>query len=338
MFHTLTSKKFTLFLLGALALVLIPATVSKYPLFISAGRLLLAVLAINLSLCTVKHWRRLSGSVILIHTGILIILIGSLVSQAGFIATINIYEGDTSDTAFRWDRQEEIPLGFTLMVKKINSDYYPVPVRVGVLVDGKPSKLYELKTGESFEHEGFHIEILDFDLLTPRTPRGGIELNHLPTPAGIQSDTPLSGTKLSPVLHFAITGADGVRIARTATQEIPSSQAGITLQLVAFQTPVVKRRWVDLTLIPATAPSVSGLVEVNHPLQWQGLRFYHTATNVDMNNQAYAGIQIVKDQGVPLVYLGFITVCLGNGMLLFRKVNGSRHARHGSDLKGNVGG
>ena len=324
MLSTLTSKKFTLFLLGTLALVLIPATVSKLPLFITAGRLLLVVLAINLSLCTVKHWRRLSGSVILIHTGVLIILIGSLISRAGFVATINIYEGDTSATAFRWDQQEDIPLGFTLTVKKINRDYYPVPVRVGVLIDGKPSKLYELKTGESFEHGGFLIEALTFD------PRG-------PRQAKAEPNAPQGGIEQNPTLHLAITGADGVRSVQTATKEIPTNQSGMTLQLVAFQTPVVKRSWVDLALTSATVPPVSGQVEVNRPLKWQGLRFYHTATSTDTYGQAYAGIQIVNDQGIPLVYFGFILICLGNGILLLRKIYGSRQDRRRSGLSGNVG-
>jgi len=302
----LTSKKFTLFLLGALALVLIPATVSKLPLFITAGRLLLVVLALNLSLCTVKHWHRLPSSVILIHTGVLIILVGSLISRAGFVATINIYEGDSSTTAFRWDRQADFPLGFTLTVTKINRDYYPVPVRVGVLLDGKPTKLHELRTGENFEQGGFHVEVLDLD-------------------------------PFAPALHFAITGPDGARVVQTATKEIPANPSAITLQLVAFQTPVVKRSWVDLTLTPATAPPVTGQAEVNHPLQWQGLRFYHTATSADDYGQTYAGIQIVKDQGVPLVYFGFILVCLGNGLFLFKKVHRSRQARHCSGSDGAVG-
>jgi len=132
----LTSKQLTLFLLAALALVLIPATVSKLPLFLGCGRLLIALLAIHLALCTLTHWRHLAGSVLLIHAGILILLIGALWSRTGFVATINSYEGDAITSAFRWDRQEETPLGFTLLVKKIHRDYYPVPVRVGVILDG----------------------------------------------------------------------------------------------------------------------------------------------------------------------------------------------------------
>ena len=157
MLATLTSKKLTLFLLAALIVALIPATVSKLPLFIACGHLLLGLLAINLTLCTFSHWRRLTGSVLLIHAGVLLILIGALWGRAGFVATINSYEGDAITTAFRWDREEDIALGFTMMVKKINHEYYPVPVRVGVLMDGKAAQLYELRTGEGFTHDGYRV-------------------------------------------------------------------------------------------------------------------------------------------------------------------------------------
>lgn len=302
MFSALTSKKFTLFLLGTLAITLIPSTVSKIPVFITAGRLLLALLAMTLSLCTVRHWRRLSAGVFLIHTGVLIILIGSIISRAGFIATVNIYEHDSTDTAFRWDREEDTPLGFTLALKAIHHDYYPVAVRVGVVADDKPGKLYELKTGEAFSHEGLHVEALDLDPL-------------------VQS------------LRLAITEANGARSIKSASKEAPAQQAGTTLQLVAFQTPIVKRSWVDLTMIPTTGPPTSGKAEVNHPLQWQGLRFYHTATNTDPYAKPYAGIQIVKDQGIPLIYFGFLVLCLGNALFLLKKRYGRN--QH-SSLGGNV--
>ena len=291
----------------------------------AAGRLLLIFLAINLSLCTVKHWQRLASSVILIHAGVLTILIGSLLSRAGFVATVNIYEKGSSDTAFRWDGQEDLPLGFTITVKKINCDYYPSAVRVGVYINGQPTKLYELKTGESFDHDMFHVEALDLD-----------PLSSSPTSAMTERSTLKEGIELTPALKLAITGPDGIRHVQTATEEIPT-QSELAFQLVAFQTPVVKRSWVDITLIPAMLAPVSGQTEVNHPLQWQGLRFYHTATSIDTNGQAYAGIQIVKDNGIPLVYLGFFLVCLGNGIILLRQRSGNHQPRLRSAVDGDVG-
>lgn len=302
MLSGLASKTLTLALLAGLALVLIPATFSRSPLFLGAGRLLLVLLTVNLALCTSRHWRRLPWCVILIHGGILTILLGTLWSQAGFVATVNIHEGGASSTAFRWDREEDTPLGFTLKVNTIHQDYYPVAIKVGVLREGRPERLFEVKTGEAFSFAGYRVEVLALD----------------PT---------------APALNLAVIGGDGVRTLRTLTREIDHGQEGLVLQLVAFQTPRLQRGWVDLEITPEVGPSLSGETQVNHPLHWQGLRLFHTATGIDPGGRRYAGIQIVKDQGIPLVYGGFLLLTLGNGLLLLAR--GGRRRKPG-EAKGQL--
>lgn len=288
MLARLTSTKLTLFLLGALAIALIPASISKSPLFISCVHLLLLTLAINLGLCTLTHWRRLPTSVMLIHSGVLVIFAGSLLSRAGFIATVNIYEADASSRAFRWDRQEDIDLGFTLRVNKIHRDYYPLPVRIGIIMDGTPVKLVEVTTGASFQWASYHIEALALDPITP-------------------------------ALTLAITSPNGARTISTVTKGTSQGQQGLVLQLVAFKTPVIKRCWLDIDIISNAAAPFSGQAEVNRPMIWHGLRFYHTATSADPYGKPYVGIQIVNDKGIPLVYLGCLLVCLGNGLFLAKR-------------------
>jgi hypothetical protein len=256
---------------------------------VASARLLLAALAVNVILCTLRHWQRLAASVITIHGGFLVVLCGGVLSHAGFITTINIHEGGASSTAFRWDLGQEAPLGFTVKVKKIHQQYYPAGVKVGVLMDGKAEQLYQLRTGEVFSTSGYHVELLELD-------------------------------PVAPALLLAVTDRAGSRTLRTVTKETDLSQPGLVLQLVAFQTPLSKRSWVDVDIIPEHGPPVSGASEVNHPLCWQGLRLFHTATGVDAGGRRYAGIQIVKDQGIPLVYGGFVLLCLGNGLLLWNKI------------------
>ncbi len=291
----LSSKSLTLFLLAGLVLVLMPATISRSPLLVASGRWLLGMLAINLLLCTVRHWQRLPLSVITIHAGVLIILSGSALSHAGFIATINIHEGGTSGTAFRWDRESEMPLGFTLKVNKVHQQYYPVGVKVGVLMDGKAERLHQLRTGEAFSASGYRVDVLELDPATP-------------------------------ALLVAVTDGKGIRALRTVTKETDLTEPGLSLQLVAFQTPSSKRSWVDMELLPEHGPPVTGTVEVNRPLCWQGHRLFHTATGVDADGRRFAGIQIVKDPGTPLVYGGFVLLFLGNGLLLLKR--GGRLSPH----------
>lgn len=284
----LSSKSLTLSLVSGLLLVLIPATISRSPLFVACGRGLLGMLAVNLLLCTVRHWRYLPLSVITIHAGVLTILGGSVLSHAGFVATINIHEGGSSSTAFRWDREREMPLGFTLKVNKVHQQYYPVGVKVGVLMDGKAERLYQLRTGEAFSLSGDHVEVLELDPVTP-------------------------------ALLVAVTDSKGIRTLRSVTKETDPTQPGLSFQLVAFQTPSSKRSWVDIDLLPEHGPPVSGAAEVNRPLCWQGHRLFHTATGVDADGRRFVGIQIVKDPGTPLVYGGFVLLFLGNVLLLVKR-------------------
>lgn len=250
-------------------------------------------LSINLIICTIRHWRRLPVSVLFIHIGILFILFGGILGKLGFIATINIYEGDSTSSAYRWDCEEERPLGFSLMVKRINQEYYPTSVRVGVLVDGVPSELCELTTGGSTVCAGLLIEALTLD----------------PT---------------FPSLTFAVTPSrGGHREVITITTKDRGIE-GTAFQLVAFKTPAVKRTWVDLAITSQGVPLATGQAEVNHPFIWQGYRFFHTANGTDPTGRTYAGIQIVKDLGVPLVYLGFALLTVGNLLFFIKKMSAHR--------------
>ena len=76
--------------------------------------------------------------------------------------------------------------------------------------------------------------------------------------------------------------------------------------------------WVDLRLSDHDKTLAEGISEVNAPLQWNGLSFYHTQTSRDPDGRKYAGIQIVKDPGKPLVFAGMIVTTLG-GLLSFAR-------------------
>jgi len=297
--QALSSKRLTLLLFGALALILIPTTLPRpWPPLLPLAHGLLAGLMVNLSCCTIPRWRQLSWGVRLIHAGVLVTFAGALIGRAGFVATVNVYEGETTTTAFRWDRQADSDLGFALTVEAIHSSLYPVPLRIGVLRDGQPVKLYELKTGEGFRHQGLEALVLALE----------------PRPASAD------GGGQTPALRLALTGADGRRVERLLTKETPVEQGGFTLQFVAFQTPTVERSWLDLSLTGPNSPPLTGRAAVNRPLSWRGLRLYHTATTIDpASGRPYAGIQIVQDRGLPLIYLGFLSLLLGGGLFLIDK-------------------
>ncbi len=283
-YHFLSSKRLTLFLFGVLIAVLIPESLIKEKIFFfdAATTTILTLVAINLLLCSVRRYKRISGSVLIIHLGCLITLAGGLISAFGYVATVNIYEGDSAAVFYKWDVEKDVSLGFELAVREIHTSYYPVGVKVGVLRGGEKTGLFIVKTGESFELDGYRIMVHSLDF-TFRS------------------------------LTLQVYGEDNRSIGIYHTQgdnELPTDFP-YTFKLVSFQNPALKRIWVDISILKDNKVVVQGVTEVNHPFKWDGMGFYNTQINQDGSGTQYAGIQIVKDPGIPYVYAGFLVICIG---------------------------
>lgn len=276
----LSSKQLALFLFLGLAAFLIPETFTpSLPFYKTVRFALVALLALNLIFCTLFRFKAIRKTTVIIHLGCFVTIIGSLIGHFGYVATINIYEGGTSRTAFRWDKQLDFPLGFQLRVLEIGQEYYPVPVKVGVLENGIKKELFQLKTGESFVWKNYTIQANNIDL-QERSLRLTIFDNE--KQLGTYNTSQTKGIKNLP----------------------------FDLKLVAFQDPNLKRVRVNIEILTGE-DRIQGVAEVNHPFSWKGIRFFNTSHGIDPTGAPYAGIQIVKDPGIPLVYLGFMLILLG---------------------------
>jgi hypothetical protein len=265
-----------------------PLTVMK-ELSPSLGGLIdviLGLIGLNLLLCTVQRVRTLSNPTLIIHLGVIVILIGSVISSFGFLATVNIYEGSSVDKVYRWDTKEDVPLGVEVGVKKVNMEYYPVPVKIGVLHGNEKVGLFELKTGESFTLGDYVIRA-----------------DSLEFPSEI--------LKLSVTDQNGFVGSSDTSGMRNLPQDFPYA-----FVLVAFKNPYLKRMWVDLLLSKGTRVITEGTSEVNSPFSWEGINFYHTRVDRDKYGMSYAGLQITRDPGRPYVYAGFIIMGLGSLLYL----------------------
>ncbi|MDD2364841.1 MAG: ResB-like family cytochrome C biogenesis protein [Desulfuromonadaceae bacterium] len=285
-----TELAVALFLL--ISIVAIPGTLindrSTYssPLFL----LLLVLFSINLMLCTVRRYRSLSWQVLVVHAGVIVTLIGCVVASYGFVATVNLYEASMVDRAFRWDKKGDFPLGVNLELKKINWEYYPMPVKIGVLKGVAKEKLFELKTGESFDFNGYRIAV------------GAVEYN-------------TENLKLSVYKNVSKIGTFNTL---SSISDLPPDFP-YSFKLVAYKTPKLKRQWVDLRLKDLSGVVAEGTSEINSPFQWGGLYFFNTLVERDKNGVAYAGIQIVRDPGRWLVFCGMTIVALGACLTTFRR-------------------
>ena len=142
----------TLWLFALLVLLLIPSTfLQEYtPLLLVPVKVIFGLVAFNLLICTLHKIKTLRRSTLAIHLGAITILAGGLISTFGFIATVNVYEKTSTNNVFRWDIKQDISLDFDLHVTKINFDYYPVPVKIGILKNGEKADLFETETGDFF--------------------------------------------------------------------------------------------------------------------------------------------------------------------------------------------
>jgi hypothetical protein len=251
-------------------------------------------MGLNLTLCTAQRLRSLPRPVLVVHLGAVLTLGGAMLSSFGFIATVNIYEGTAVDSAYRWDLEHDVPLGFTLAVKRIETEYHPIPVKVGVLKDREKIGLFELKTGKSLELNGYTVKAESLAV-------------------------PEENLRLSVFQAGRLIGSCDTDGARALPVDFPYD-----FRLVAYKNPSYKRVGVDLAVSRGSQVVAEGITEVNSPFEWKGLYFYHTNIERDEYGNAYAGIQIVRDPGKPVVFIGFAVILTGSLLWVLRKFYGFR--------------
>jgi hypothetical protein len=297
LYQFLGSKKLTLSLFLVLCIFLIPRTFIKTEDIQLGwwGSIIFGFMGLNLVLCTVQRIKTLTKAVIILHVGVLIIFTGVVISSFGYVSTVNIYEGTKVDKVYRWDIKKDVPLEVDIMVKKINVQYYPVAVKVGVLRGQEKFGLFVLKTGESFQLEQFTVKTDALELMQ------------------------------APKLNLSVySGDDLIGTADTLGENTLPTDFPYAFKLVAYQNPSLKRVWVDLSLSKDSEVVLEGTSEVNHPLTWGKFSFYNTKVDTDKYGLPFAGIQITNDPGVPYVYAGFVVAGIGSLIFLFKRLYGYR--------------
>jgi len=288
----LSSTELSIILFGLLAAAALPGTLLKvqqdyyhHPLF----TLLLTAFGIHLLLCTIKRWNSLAFSTLVVHTGVLIVLAGGVLTSTGYVATINIYEGESSKTVYRWDLKKDAPFATEIRVAKINTEFHPVPLQIGVMKGEEKHSLQTSKTGETFTLDDYRIKLDRFD-------------------------------PWKEVVFFSVSR--GNEIIGTADTSGASTLPGgfpYSFKLVAFKDAVIKRFWVDIELLENGRKLMSGVTEVNSPFNWNGIDIFNTQISLDEAKRPYAGLQLVRDPGKYVVYAGMFILSLGTIAAWYRR-------------------
>ncbi|MBI4826978.1 MAG: ResB-like family cytochrome C biogenesis protein [Nitrospirae bacterium] len=288
----LSSKELTIILFTVICPILAVASFSEsiFPFVWYMIKALLALIILNLFFCTLQRIKTLSRPVLIIHLGVIIVFIGGGISSFGYVATVNIYEGSTVDKVYRWDVKQDVSPGIEITVTKLHEEYYPAPLKVGVLRGGDKFGLFTLTIGESFRAGNYRIQADTLDVTSQKLR--------------------LSVFNADSYIGYADT---------TGVMELPADFP-FDFKLVAYMNPVIKKTWVDLVLSRNGEVVAEGSTGVNSPFTWQGLKFFHTATNRDPDRNPFVGIQITRDPGIPIVYAGFCIVFIGGTAYLLRRI------------------
>jgi len=86
---------------------------------------------------------------------------------------------------------------------------------------------------------------------------------------------------------------------------------GVKIVPTGYRDPLLKQLHSEVSIIEGGRVIRQGVIEVNTPLTHRGVAIYQTAYSRDKFGSWYAGFQFSKDPGEPLVWLGSITLSLG---------------------------
>ncbi|HXE97020.1 MAG TPA: cytochrome c biogenesis protein ResB [Dongiaceae bacterium] len=242
-------------------------------------------------------WCRLG--VYVVHFSILVIFIGAIIgSLAGFKGFVTIIEGK-SVNSFEGRNGQHMPLGFELLCEKFNVDFYPsgAPKEfrsiLTVLENGKPvpgfSKV-KVIVNEPLTYKGFTFYQSSYGQASEGsehfitvTPRSGGTAEKLTVHEGVP-----------------VTLKDGTTLRLLeATQEVRQFAPG-------FSGPAARIEVTAKGAEPKIFIAFKNFPEVNAQ-RGDALIFGYEGTNAKM----YTGLQVAKDPGVWVVWLGCTLMVLG---------------------------
>ncbi len=304
---------------------------------------LLGLFCLNLIFCTVGRWslrlRRLGTTVT--HVGVLVMVAGAVIdtiwSERG---TVQLYIGDSHNACYASERTYESDgavyetleqaktekdkvqsSGFQGLIRGHSSNYLlfyrpaekirlpfsvhlrdfwveRYPVLVVQTVEPPSVQAFRVKIGETFDVEGSSCSITplryepDFVVLGPRR-------------FGSRSQEPKNQALELRVRERSESKSVWVFANFPGMHQDPNSD----IRLLYRQSEMRKDYVSKVQLFEGGEVVASKTVEVNKPLRYAGYSIYQS--DWDDIAEQYSVLEIAKDPGIPLVYLGFLLITIG---------------------------
>lgn len=224
----------------------------------------------------------------LVHIAILLIMLGALLGETGFVGTINTYLQQPNDRYFDWDAQQEQELGFQFRVDGFRLRYYPIQLRF---------ELIDAATGFN------HGQLMFYDNEAFKVPGSAFagQLRGFDPEAKLLTVDVLERGEL---LGQYLVGEKGERFGE-------SEHPAFRLSKVEFRDPVLKQMEAEVSVLEDGRVVKQGTIRVNEPLTFRGVSFYQTAYGADEFGKRSVGFQLSKDPGEWLVWTATVLLMLG---------------------------
>ncbi len=238
------------------------------------------------------------------HFSLLIILIGAIIGIFfGFKGHLPLPEGSLSDVAIK-NNNEKLQLGFNIRCDNFNTEFYgrsDMPKEYSswltIIKDGKEVLTKSISVNDPLTYEGITFYQANYGFIPERVSMG--------------------------LFIFRVVSRDGkavdLRLRLGDTFEIPGTD--ISGRLVDFSpalrldnfttyTNQMNNPAVLVDFSKSGKPSFSGWILRRHPETWQ-LPDGSRVEFIDLWGVEFTGLQVRKDPGVWIVYLGCITISIG---------------------------
>lgn len=248
-------------------------------------------------------WCRLG--VYVVHFSILVIFVGAIIgSLAGYKGFVTIVEG-TSVNAFEKQNGQRMPLGFEVLCEKFNVEFYPTGApkefrsTLTILENGKPVPGYsqiKVIVNEPLTYKG----ITFYQSSYGQASEGGEHYISVTPRNGGASD------KIAVTEGVPVTLKDGTTFKLLeATQEVRAFAPG-------FSGPAARIEVTPKGGAAQTFIAFKNFPEVNAQ-RGDALIFGYEGSSA----KQYTGLQVAKDPGVWVVWLGCFLMVVGIGVAFF---------------------